>query len=73
MLIICKHLQINGVSHRVGLEMNSSYWTLMLNSLGRMVELFVGKVSTREVQSGNSASIRATIECLETIRLLHLE
>ncbi|THG16204.1 hypothetical protein TEA_002766 [Camellia sinensis var. sinensis] len=41
------------VSHRVSLDINSSYWALMLDSFGRMVEIFLGKAGRKRVLSGN--------------------
>ncbi|GMP35296.1 hypothetical protein CsSME_00007790 [Camellia sinensis var. sinensis] len=55
------------VSHRVSLDINSSYWALMLDSFGRMVEIFLGKAGRKRVLSGNVV-VRALKHCLETTR-----
>ncbi|CAL5376044.1 unnamed protein product [Camellia sinensis] len=57
------------VSHRVSLDINSSYWALMLDSFGRMVEIFLGKAGRKRVLSGNVV-VRALKHCLETTRCL---
>ncbi|GFS44555.1 ARM repeat superfamily protein [Actinidia rufa] len=62
------HLIYN-VSHRVSLDINSSYWTLMLESFGRMVERVLGQDGRKRVSLGNVVA-RAVKQCLETLRCL---
>ncbi|KAK9275882.1 hypothetical protein L1049_023156 [Liquidambar formosana] len=61
---------IHGLSQCVSLDINSSSWSLMLDSFGNMVEFFLGKPGTKRVFSGNAAGIRAILDCLETLRCL---
>ncbi|XP_057510262.1 uncharacterized protein LOC130792729 isoform X1 [Actinidia eriantha] len=62
------HLIYN-VSHRVSLDINSSYWSLMLESFGRMVERVLGQDGRKRVSLGNVVA-RAVKQCLETLRCL---
>ncbi|XP_052210867.1 uncharacterized protein LOC127813768 isoform X2 [Diospyros lotus] len=67
--VICNALEMHDVSRRVSLDINLTYWALMLNSFGRMVEIFLGKSGRKRVSSGNVV-VRAIKQCLETVRCL---
>lgn len=43
----------------------------MLDTLGNMVESFLGKAGTKRVFSANAARIKAVVECVETVRFVH--
>ncbi|XAR71521.1 hypothetical protein NMG60_11028837 [Bertholletia excelsa] len=57
------------VSRRVSLDMNSSYWVLMLDTFRRMMEIFLGNSGRKRISLGNVV-VRAVKNCLETIRYL---
>lgn len=59
---------IRNVSRRVSFEMTPSSWTLLLDSLERMVIIFLDKAGPKRIFFGNVDVIRAIKQCLETIR-----
>ncbi|KAK4433593.1 HEAT repeat-containing protein 6 [Sesamum alatum] len=61
---------IHGISHCSSLEMNATSWALMLESFERIVQNFLGKAKTEGVLVGNVAVIKATKQCLESLRCL---
>ncbi|KAI3460726.1 hypothetical protein Pfo_017389 [Paulownia fortunei] len=61
---------IHGISHCSFLEMNSTSWALLLDSFKRIVQIFVGKAKPESVLIGNVAVIKATKQCLESLRRL---
>ncbi|XP_057969644.1 uncharacterized protein LOC131158794 isoform X2 [Malania oleifera] len=61
---------IHEVSRRVSLEINSSYWDLMLDSLGKMVDFLLYEAGTKRVSPVNTAGIGVLTQCLDTIRYL---
>ncbi|XP_011074984.1 HEAT repeat-containing protein 6 isoform X2 [Sesamum indicum] len=61
---------IHGISHYSSLEMNSTSWALILESFEKIVQNFLGKAKTEGVLDGNVAVIKATKQCLESLRLL---
>ncbi|KAL6986551.1 hypothetical protein U1Q18_019909 [Sarracenia purpurea var. burkii] len=62
------HLICN-IIHHVSLDINSSYWALMLDSFGRMMEIILDKAAQKRVLLGNVVA-RAIQQSLETIRCL---
>lgn len=60
---------IHDVSRCVSLEINSSSWTLILDSFEKMMVYFVGKAGFR-AGSHNAAFVKPAMECLETLRYL---
>lgn len=64
-------LQIHGVSQRVFLQINSPSWALMLDTFGTMVECLLGKTGSKRIFSENAARIKATMECVETVRFVN--
>ncbi|XP_073159356.1 uncharacterized protein [Henckelia pumila] len=60
----------HGVCHCASLEMNSTSWALVLESFGRMVEIFLGK-GERNILIGNGAALKATKQCFESLRCLY--
>ncbi|XP_021274684.1 uncharacterized protein LOC110409597 isoform X2 [Herrania umbratica] len=55
---------IHDVSRRVSLDMNSSSWTLLLDSFTKMMDFFLAKATS------NAALYKPVLECLETLRYL---
>ncbi|XP_017973347.1 PREDICTED: HEAT repeat-containing protein 6 isoform X1 [Theobroma cacao] len=55
---------IHDVSRRVSLDMNSSLWTLLLDSFTKMMDFFLAK------KPSNAALYKPVLECLETLRYL---
>ncbi|OMO95180.1 Armadillo-like helical [Corchorus capsularis] len=55
---------IHDVSRRVSLDINSSSWTLLLDSFTKMMDIFLAKAAS------NSALYKPVLECLETLRYL---
>ncbi|XWS50226.1 hypothetical protein CRYUN_Cryun12cG0070300 [Craigia yunnanensis] len=56
--------EIHDVSRRVSLDMNSSSWTLLLDSFSKMMAFFLAKPTS------NAALYKPVLECLETLRYL---
>ncbi|XWS38094.1 hypothetical protein CRYUN_Cryun19dG0101100 [Craigia yunnanensis] len=55
---------IHDVSRRASLHMNSSSWTLLLDSFGKMMDSFLAKATS------NVALYKPVLECLETLRYI---
>ncbi|OMP02756.1 hypothetical protein COLO4_10863 [Corchorus olitorius] len=55
---------IHDVSRRVSLDINSSSWTLLLDSSTKMMDIFLAKATS------NAALYKPVLECLETLRYL---
>ncbi|XVE64543.1 hypothetical protein DITRI_Ditri07aG0108700 [Diplodiscus trichospermus] len=55
---------IHDVSRRVSLHMNSSSWTLLLNSYSKITDFFLAEATS------NAALYKPVLECLETLRYL---
>lgn len=64
---IC-HLIWN-VTRRVPLELSSSASSQMLESFSKLGKFFIETAVGKRLLSDNSLAIKATIECLETLRL----
>ncbi|XP_022762478.1 uncharacterized protein LOC111308416 [Durio zibethinus] len=58
---------IHDVSRRVSLDMNSSLWTLLLDSFGKTTDFFLHKAIS------NAALYKPVLQCLETLRYLVCE
>ncbi|KAL0391640.1 UNVERIFIED_CONTAM: Dynamin-2B [Sesamum radiatum] len=61
---------IHGISRCSSLELNSASWALMLESFERIMQSFLGKAKTEGILVGNVAVIKATKQCLESLRCL---
>nr|XP_043638828.1 HEAT repeat-containing protein 6 isoform X2 [Erigeron canadensis] len=61
---------IQNLSRAISLKMTSSTWSLVLQTFGGMVELFLGTTPMKGDPSGSIAVIEATKQCLETVRSL---
>lgn len=61
----------HGVCHCASMEMNSTLWALVLDSFERMVEIFLGKGEKMSILIGNGAALKATKQCLESLRRLY--
>ncbi|XVF53243.1 hypothetical protein PTKIN_Ptkin05aG0084100 [Pterospermum kingtungense] len=55
---------IHDVSRRVSLDMNSSSWTLLLDSFSKMMDFFLAKAIS------NASLYKPVLECLETLRFV---
>ncbi|XVF10239.1 hypothetical protein REPUB_Repub07fG0165800 [Reevesia pubescens] len=55
---------IHDVCRRASLDMNSSSWTLLLDSFTKMVDFFLAKATS------NAALYKPVLECLETLRYI---
>ncbi|XP_073043626.1 uncharacterized protein [Primulina eburnea] len=64
-------LLFHDVCHCASLEMNSTSWALVFDSFERMVEIFLGKGEKRIVSIGNGVALKATKQCLESLRRLY--
>lgn len=60
---------IHDACHCFSLEINSSSWSLILDSFGKMMDYFVGKAGFI-AGSSNAALVKPAMECLETLRYL---
>ncbi|KAK8583569.1 hypothetical protein V6N12_067835 [Hibiscus sabdariffa] len=58
---------IHDVSHRVSLDINSSSWALLLDSLTKIMDYFLAKASS------TASLYKPVLECLETLRRLVVE
>ncbi|KAL4324142.1 hypothetical protein GQ457_11G032090 [Hibiscus cannabinus] len=58
---------IHDVSHRVSLDINSSSWALLLDSLTKIMDCFLAKASS------TASLYKPVLECLETLRHLVVE
>jgi len=63
-------LQIWNVTRRVPLELSSSASSQMLESLSKLVKFFIETAVRKRLLSDDSLAIRATTDCLETVRFL---
>ncbi|KZV33103.1 HEAT repeat-containing protein 6 [Dorcoceras hygrometricum] len=61
----------HGVCHCASLEINSTSWALVLDSFERMVEFFLGNGEKRSKSVRNVAALKATKQCLESLRRLY--
>ncbi|KAG9155228.1 hypothetical protein Leryth_023327 [Lithospermum erythrorhizon] len=61
---------IHDVSAQASLKLSSSSWTSICDSFGRMIEILLGKGEIKSLHIVDSSRIRATKECLVTIRNL---
>ena len=61
-------LQIWNVTRRVPLELSSSASSQMLESFSKLGKVFIETAVGKRLLSDNSLAIKATIECLETLR-----
>ncbi|GFP81254.1 heat repeat-containing protein 6 [Phtheirospermum japonicum] len=61
---------IHGISHYSFLEINSKSWPLVLDSFERIVQTLHRMDKTENVLIGNIAILKATKQCLESIRCL---
>lgn len=66
--VIVLIIQIHIVSSHVSLTINSKSWALSLDCFNRMVKTFLGKAKANGSFTGNAGAIRATKQCLETVR-----
>ncbi|KAG8634130.1 HEAT repeat-containing protein 6 isoform X2 [Manihot esculenta] len=55
---------------RVSLQINSSSWTLILNSSSTILQFFIRKTAVAPLFSSNAAIVKSAMECIETIRHL---
>ncbi|XP_021667180.2 uncharacterized protein LOC110655247 isoform X3 [Hevea brasiliensis] len=55
---------------RVSLQINSSSWTLILNSSSTILQFFIRKASIAPLFSSNTATVKPAMECIETVRHL---
>ncbi|XP_071692294.1 uncharacterized protein [Rutidosis leptorrhynchoides] len=61
---------IQNLNHLISFKMTSSTWSLVLNTFGGMVEMFLSAAGIKRDPSGNISVIEATKQCLETVRSL---
>ncbi|PIN24647.1 hypothetical protein CDL12_02610 [Handroanthus impetiginosus] len=61
---------IHGITHGSSLEMNSTSWVLMLDFFERIVQFFLRKAKTESVLIGTVSEIKATKQCLESLKYL---
>ncbi|KAL3641854.1 hypothetical protein CASFOL_012669 [Castilleja foliolosa] len=61
---------IHGISHYSYLEINSKSWPLVFDSFKRIVQTLHSMAKTEIVLVGNIAILKATKQCLESIRRL---
>ncbi|MCL7044928.1 hypothetical protein MKW94_005147 [Papaver nudicaule] len=61
---------IHGVSSRVTLEINSSFWSIMLDFIGKVVQHFLGKSDSRITSPGNGVRLKAIMEVVHILRYL---
>ncbi|KAI3888557.1 hypothetical protein MKX03_001320 [Papaver bracteatum] len=61
---------IHGVISRVILEINSSFWSIMLDFLGKVVQHFLGKSDSQIVSPGNDVRSKAIMEVVHILRYL---
>ncbi|KAL5551204.1 hypothetical protein UlMin_001380 [Ulmus minor] len=59
---------IHDICHCVPLQLNSSSWTLLLDSFASLLELFIRTNSTVSDSSPNSVAFSPSLECLFTLR-----
>ncbi|KAI3924539.1 hypothetical protein MKX01_037979 [Papaver californicum] len=59
---------IHGVTSRVTLEINSSFWSIMLDFLGKVMQHFLGKSDSQIVSPGNGVRLKAIMEVVHILR-----
>ncbi|GER28444.1 ARM repeat superfamily protein [Striga asiatica] len=61
---------IHGISHCSSLEINSKSWAPVFDSFKRIVQTLISMGKSDRVLIGNIAILKATLDCLESIRCL---
>ncbi|XP_065858384.1 uncharacterized protein [Euphorbia lathyris] len=52
----------------VSLQLNSSSWTLLLDYSSTLLQFFLPKAAAATVDAPNASTVKAAVECLETLR-----